>query len=127
MAELSDQLRGKVGASDLVQDTIVRALEKASTFRGESSVRHWLRRIMHNLAIDQATSVAEVLAIAQRAGFPAQNMVAGDVATVATNGERHVGPAERGGDVVENVIGIGSHQDVHVTDPTGWHPRTLNR
>ena len=33
-----------------------------------------------NLAIDQATSVAEVLAIGQRAGFPAQNMLAGDAA-----------------------------------------------
>ena len=32
------------------------------------------------LGLEQATSVAEVLAIGQRAGFPAQNMVAGDAA-----------------------------------------------
>jgi RNA polymerase sigma-70 factor (ECF subfamily) len=46
-------VRDQGRAEDLVNDTVVRALEKASTFRGESSVRHWLRRIMHNLAIDQ--------------------------------------------------------------------------
>ena len=54
-------VRDPVRAEDLVNDTIVRALEKASTFRGESSVRHWLRRIMHNLAIDQARRPTEVL------------------------------------------------------------------
>jgi RNA polymerase sigma-70 factor (ECF subfamily) len=48
-------------AEDLVNDTVVRALEKAHTFRGESSVRHWLRRIMHNLAIDQARRPSELL------------------------------------------------------------------
>jgi RNA polymerase sigma-70 factor, ECF subfamily len=46
-------VRDQTRAEDLVNDTIVRALEKASTFRSESSVRHWLRRIMHNLAIDE--------------------------------------------------------------------------
>ena len=54
-------VRDPVRAEDLVNDTIVRALEKASTFRGESSVRHWLRRIMHNLAIDQARRPTELL------------------------------------------------------------------
>ncbi|HSN06699.1 MAG TPA: sigma-70 family RNA polymerase sigma factor [Candidatus Angelobacter sp.] len=41
-------------AEDLVQDTVVRALERAATFRGESSLRTWLHRILHNLAIDGA-------------------------------------------------------------------------
>ena len=54
-------VRDPVRAEDLVHDTVVRALEKASTFRGESSVRHWLRRIMHNLAIDQARRPQELL------------------------------------------------------------------
>ena len=54
-------VRDPVRAEDLVNDTVVRALEKASTFRGESSVRHWLRRIMHNLAIDQARRPTELL------------------------------------------------------------------
>lgn len=48
-------------ADDLVHDTVVRALEKADSFRGESSLRHWLRRIMHNLAIDQARKPTELV------------------------------------------------------------------
>jgi RNA polymerase sigma-70 factor (ECF subfamily) len=54
-------VRDPIRAEDLVNDTVVRALEKASTFRGDSSVRHWLRRIMHNLAIDQARRPGELL------------------------------------------------------------------
>jgi RNA polymerase sigma-70 factor (ECF subfamily) len=41
-------------AEDLVQDTIVRALEKAESFRSESLLRTWLHRILHNLAVDQS-------------------------------------------------------------------------
>ncbi len=41
-------------AEDLVQDTVVRALERAESFRNESLLRTWLHRILHNLAVDQA-------------------------------------------------------------------------
>lgn len=41
-------------AADLVQDTFVRAVERGDQFRGDSSLRSWLRRILHNLAIDRA-------------------------------------------------------------------------
>lgn len=54
-------VRDPARAEDLVHDTVVRALEKAEGFRGESSLRHWLRRIMHNLAIDQARRPSELL------------------------------------------------------------------
>jgi RNA polymerase sigma-70 factor (ECF subfamily) len=37
---------------DLVQDTIVRALEKRDSFEGRASLATWLHRIMHNLAVD---------------------------------------------------------------------------
>jgi RNA polymerase sigma-70 factor (ECF subfamily) len=47
-------VRDETRAQDLAHDTVVRALERADTFRGESSLRHWLRRIMHNIAVDQA-------------------------------------------------------------------------
>jgi RNA polymerase sigma-70 factor, ECF subfamily len=48
-------------ADDLVQETLVRALERGGTFRGESSLATWLHRILHNLAIDRARrSVREV-------------------------------------------------------------------
>jgi RNA polymerase sigma-70 factor (ECF subfamily) len=41
-------------ADDLVQDTIVRALEKQRSFEGRSSISTWLHRIMHNLAVDSS-------------------------------------------------------------------------
>lgn len=41
-------------AADLVQDTLIRAMERAQQFRGEHGLRPWLRRILHNLAIDRA-------------------------------------------------------------------------
>ncbi len=39
-------------ARDLVQDTLVRALESADRFDGRSSLVTWLRRILHNRWID---------------------------------------------------------------------------
>jgi RNA polymerase sigma-70 factor (ECF subfamily) len=40
-------------AEDLVQDTLVRALERSSSFRGEASMATWLHSILHNIAVDQ--------------------------------------------------------------------------
>lgn len=40
-------------AADLVQDTLLKAIERADQYRGEAPVRAWLRRILHNLAIDR--------------------------------------------------------------------------
>lgn len=37
---------------DLVQDTLVRALARADSFRDESSLTTWLHSILHNLAVD---------------------------------------------------------------------------
>lgn len=39
-------------AADLVHDTFIRALERSDQFRGDS-LGAWLRRILHNLAIDR--------------------------------------------------------------------------
>jgi RNA polymerase sigma-70 factor (ECF subfamily) len=47
-------------AEDLVQDTLVRGLERCASFRGESSLATWLHRILHNLAVDQARRSREV-------------------------------------------------------------------
>jgi len=41
-------------AEDLVDDTVVRALERRMEFRGESALRTWLHRILHHLAVDHA-------------------------------------------------------------------------
>ena len=44
--------RDPVAAEDLVQDTVVRALERAGDFRGDSSPATWLHRILHHRFID---------------------------------------------------------------------------
>ena len=41
-------------AGDLVQDTMVRALEKADQYRGDAPLGAWLRRILYNLAVDRS-------------------------------------------------------------------------
>jgi len=40
-------------AADLVQDTVVRALEKGSQYRGDGDLLAWLRQVLHNLAMDR--------------------------------------------------------------------------
>jgi RNA polymerase sigma-70 factor, ECF subfamily len=40
-------------AEDLVQETLLRALQQAESFRGEASLATWLHRILHNLAVDR--------------------------------------------------------------------------
>lgn len=67
MTVLSDALAGEVPglfryalaltrdpdrAQDLVQDVVVTALERAATFRGESSPATWLHRIMYHRFVD---------------------------------------------------------------------------
>jgi len=52
-------------AEDLVQETFLRAYRARGRFRGDAPVRVWLRRILHNLAVDRArrdreTPVAEI-------------------------------------------------------------------
>jgi RNA polymerase sigma-70 factor (ECF subfamily) len=44
--------RDPVDAEDLVQDTVVRALEHADTFRAESSLGTWLHTVMHRRFLD---------------------------------------------------------------------------
>jgi len=40
-------------AEDLVQDTLLRALQRAESFHGDASLASWLHRILHNLAVDR--------------------------------------------------------------------------
>ncbi|MFZ1286715.1 MAG: sigma-70 family RNA polymerase sigma factor [Candidatus Phosphoribacter sp.] len=44
--------RDPVAAEDLVQDTVVRALERGADFRGEASPATWLHRILHHRFVD---------------------------------------------------------------------------
>lgn len=50
-------------AADLVQDTFVRALERSDQYRGDAPVVAWLRRILHNLAIDRARRAAREIIV----------------------------------------------------------------
>lgn len=46
-------LRSRQDADDLVQDTLLRALDNLHRLRGEGGVRPWLFTIMHNLFVSQ--------------------------------------------------------------------------
>lgn len=50
-------------AEDLVQETFARALAAADHHRGESSVRTWMHRILHHLAIDRARRSSRELVV----------------------------------------------------------------
>jgi len=58
--ELSPQLAGKVGASDLVQDTIVRGLQHFDAFAGTTreQLAGWLKQILLNRARNAARDFA---------------------------------------------------------------------
>lgn len=54
--------RNPDAAADLVQDSSIRALERSNQYRGDAPLGAWLRRILHNLAIDRARhAVHEVI------------------------------------------------------------------
>ena len=56
---------GAAGAEDLVQDTLLRLVEREPEWRGLPQLRHWLFTTMHNLAADAGRRSArqpEVLA-----------------------------------------------------------------
>jgi RNA polymerase sigma-70 factor (ECF subfamily) len=52
--------RDPAQAEDLAQETLLRALERAGTFRGDAALATWLHRIAHNLAVDRARRAREV-------------------------------------------------------------------
>ncbi len=47
-------------AEDLVQETLLRALQRSESFRGDASLATWLHRILHNLAIDRSSGYVGV-------------------------------------------------------------------
>jgi RNA polymerase sigma-70 factor, ECF subfamily len=50
-------------AADLVQDTFVRAIERSDQYRGDAPLGAWLRRILHNLAIDRVRRASHELVV----------------------------------------------------------------
>jgi len=60
-------------AEDLVQDTMVKAIEHGEAFRGDSSLQTWLHRILHNCYVDDvrashdtSTSPKDVAALVEK-------------------------------------------------------------
>lgn len=47
-------VRDPTTAEDLTQETLARALERREQYRADAPLRSWLRRILHNLAIDRS-------------------------------------------------------------------------
>jgi len=47
-------------AEDLVQQTLVKSLEKLHTFRADASLATWLHRILYRVAVDQGRRTREV-------------------------------------------------------------------
>jgi RNA polymerase sigma-70 factor (ECF subfamily) len=56
-------VRRREDAEDLVHDTILRALERGDSFRGEAALATWLHRVLHNLAVDRARRSARELVV----------------------------------------------------------------
>jgi RNA polymerase sigma-70 factor (ECF subfamily) len=50
-------------AGDLVHDTVVRAIERRAQFRNDAPLGAWLRRILHNLAIDRVRRSAREVVV----------------------------------------------------------------
>ena len=83
-------VRDHAAAEDLVQETVVRVLEKAGDYRGEASLATWTHRILHNLAVDRArrtreTPVADLVEVVETAWRDDAYTV--DAATVVTRAE----------------------------------------
>lgn len=57
---LTSMLRNPADGEELAQETFVRFLEGLSAFRGEASVKTYLFRIAHNLALNRLASAASV-------------------------------------------------------------------
>ena len=57
--------RRPADAADLVQETVVRALERGDTYRGDAPLGAWLRRILHNLAVDRGKRSAREVPVAE--------------------------------------------------------------
>ena len=59
LRNLLARIAGDAEAEDLVQDVLLIACRKFATFRGESNVRGWLRRIAINRAINTRAASAK--------------------------------------------------------------------
>lgn len=50
-------------SADLAQETVLRAIERADQYRGDAPLGAWLKRILHNLAIDKARKASHEISV----------------------------------------------------------------
>ena len=74
--------RDETDAEDLVQEALLRAYEKRSTFRPDRNIRAWLLSILHNIFIDRIRSrrsellrISHAGAVAEASQAPTQDHV----------------------------------------------------
>jgi RNA polymerase sigma-70 factor (ECF subfamily) len=62
--QLQPRLRSKLGASDIVQQTLLKAAENLRQYRGQSETElaGWLRRILTNTLVDAVRELVSVAA-----------------------------------------------------------------
>lgn len=74
-------------AEDLVGETVVRALERQSQFRGEASLKTWLHRILYNIAVDRARRHSHEISASAVETLWGDEDYSVDVATVVAQAE----------------------------------------
>jgi len=79
--------RDPAAAEDLVQDTFLRALQRGGSYRGDAPVEAWLRRILHNLAVDRARRSSRELLVEDVEELWRDDRYTVDVATVVTRAQ----------------------------------------
>lgn len=106
-------------AEDLVQDTLVRALEKGDTFRGDSSVHTWLHRILHHRYVDLVRSDQ---AVARRETSADRTEACWRDDSYTVDGEQVVLRAERDDELRDALshLPVGYRSAVVLHDVEGW-------
>jgi len=74
-------------AEDLVQETFLRAWRERDRFRGDSTPGTWLRRILHNAAVDRARRIRRELLVADVEGDWRDDAFSVDSEAVLERGE----------------------------------------
>ena len=102
-------------AEDLVGETMLRALERREQFRGESSLRTWLHRILYHIAVDRSRRHSHELVVDDVERSWGDQHYSVDASVVL---ER----AERRGGLTEALVHVPVHYRTVVVlhDAEGW-------
>lgn len=118
-------------AADLVQDTLVRAAESLPSFRGESQVRTWLMRVLHNACVDHLrrrgrwrfdaqvharvdAEVDHASVVAELRTMPVDYDVTEHIAFCLSCVGRSLPPEQQGALVLREVLGLSNREAAEV-------------